>query len=475
MVARDEMRTAIARRTLRKDLSGSAPNPDIAGRDYQQEAIQRVAEALMKGGRGHRREVLLVMATGSGKTRTAAALVELLFTHGWVNRVLFLADRNALVKQAKSSFKEHLPDYTGINLTEEKDEGQRIIFSTYPTMLNRIDEGKYGVGAFDLVICDEAHRSVYNRYRAIFQFFDSLVLGLTATPKESIDHNTFGLFGCADGDPTFEYPLEDAIPVYLKGYRNMDVSTEFMREGIKYSELSERDRRRYEEEFRDETTGEFPEEIAAAKMNKKLFNKDTAFKVLDALMAHGLKIEGGDSIGRTIIFAVNKRHADFLYECFVERYPELPPGFIEVVHNGVSHAQSIIERFCDKFTERDPRIVISVDMMDTGVDAPRVLNLVFFKIVRSYAKFWQMIGRGTRLCPDVYGPGLPKEHFLIFDVCQNFDFFEINKLGADAGAVKGLTEQCFGTRLQLSQLLLTSGMTTIRSWEEPCWMASTNK
>jgi type I restriction enzyme R subunit len=455
-LTRAEMRTAIARRSLRKDLSGSKPNDAIVNRGYQHQAIQRVAEALMKEGRGNRREVLLVMATGSGKTRTAAALVELLFTHGWVNRVLFLADRNALVKQAKNSFTEHLPAYTSINLTQEKDEGQRLVFSTYPTMLNRIDAGEYGVGTFDLVICDEAHRSVYNRYRAIFQFFDSLVLGLTATPKESIDHNTYGLFGCSDGDPTFEYPLEAAIPVYLKGYRNLDVSTDFMREGIKYAELSEREKIRYEEEFRDETTGAFPDEIAASAMNKNLFNKDTAFKVLDALMTSGQKIEGGDSLGRTIVFAVSKLHADFLFTCFQERYPELPPDFVAVVHHGVSHAQDLIDKFCDKFEERMPRVVISVDMMDTGVDAPRVLNLVFFKVVRSYAKFWQMIGRGTRLCPDAFGPGLPKEHFLVFDVCQNFEFFAVNQLGADAGAVKGVTEQCFGARLQLSQLLLAS-------------------
>lgn len=455
-LTRDEMRTAIARRSMRKDLSGSQPNAAIAGRSYQQEAIQRVAEALMKGGRGNRREVLLVMATGSGKTRTAAALVEMLFTHGWVNRVLFLADRNALVKQAKNSFGEHLPAYTSINLTQEKDEGHRIVFSTYPTMLNRIDAGDYGVGAFDLVICDEAHRSVYNRYRAIFRFFDSLVLGLTATPKESIDHNTYGLFGCSDGDPTFEYTLDEAVPVYLKGYQNLDVSTDFMREGIRYADLSEREKIRYEEEFRDEGTGEYPEEIAASAMNKHLFNKDTAHKVLDALMKSGLKIEGGDSLGRTIIFAVNKNHAEFLLECFQERYPELPPDFVSVVHHGVSHAQDIIDKFCDKEEERMPRVAISVDMMDTGVDAPRVLNLVFFKVVRSYAKFWQMIGRGTRLCPDVFGPGQPKEHFLIFDVCQNFEFFDVNKKGADAGATVGVTEQCFGARLQLSNLLLAS-------------------
>ncbi len=467
--SRSELQWLIAQRALRRDIRLATPAADIAGRDYQQEAIRRVSEQFLaptksgqvQGLRGNKRSALLVMATGSGKTRTAAALVKLLAENGWVKRVLFLADRNALVTQAKESFTEHLPDYSSVDLTQAReDEDTRLVFSTYPTMMNKIDGLReedtrfYGVGHFDLIVVDEAHRSVYNRYRAIFEYFDALVVALTATPKSAIDHNTYELFGCSDEDPTFEYPLEAAVPVYLKDFENYDVSTEFLREGIRYADLSERDKARYEEEFRDNTTGLFPEEIAAQAINKWLFNKDTVFKVLDELMAHGLKIEGGDKLGRTIIFAVNKRHAEFITACFRERYPELSSGFISTVHNGVSHAQSIIKSFCDKYVEREPQVAVSVDMMDTGVDAPRVLNLVFFKVVRSYAKFWQMIGRGTRLCPDAFGPDRPKEKFYIFDVCQNFEFFGVHEKGLDAGGQKPVSQQVFETRLQLSQLLL---------------------
>ncbi|MEQ9303433.1 MAG: DEAD/DEAH box helicase family protein, partial [Marinoscillum sp.] len=352
----------------------------------------------------------------------------------WIKRVLFLADRNALVTQAKNNFSEYLPELSSIDLTAEKENNTtRLVFSTYPTMMNLIDkvhseEGRfYGVGHFDLIIIDEAHRSVYNKYGAIFEYFDSLIVGLTATPKDSIDHNTYELFDCPSGDPTFSFGLDEAVPKYLVPYRNINVSTQFLRNGIKYNELSEEDQAKYEEEFRDNDTGIFPEEIASSELNKWLFNIDTVNKVLDTLMNDGLKIEGGDKIGRTIIFAVNQNHARFIEECFQKRFPQYPSGFISMIHNKVSHAQSLIEAFCDHYKENLPQIAISVDMMDTGVDAPRVLNLVFFKPVRSYAKFWQMIGRGTRLCPDAFGPEMPKEEFLIFDVYQNFNFFEIQK------------------------------------------------
>ncbi|PHI20954.1 type I site-specific deoxyribonuclease [Lewinellaceae bacterium SD302] len=488
----------IQQRQDRADLRQLSPRADIAGRDYQQEAIRRVAESFVvgvsssvlsgpknhkepsgngqlndapvgnasNGLRGNRRAALLVMATGSGKTRTAVSLVEIMGNNGWAKKILFLADRNALVRQAKKRFNEFLPQFSAVNLSEERYiPDARLVFSTYPTMLNRIDgignedDGPlFGVGHFDLIIVDEAHRSVYNRYRAIFDYFDALVVALTATPKSAIDHNTFELFGCNNEDPTFEYPLERAVEQgYLVNYRNLDVATRFLREGIRYAELSEREKAAYEEEFRDETTGILPEEIAAGAMNKWLFNRDTVSKVLDELMERGLRIEGGDKLGRTIIFAVNKRHAEFIVDCMRERYPELPPDFIECVHNDISHADTLIDNFCNEYEEKMPQVVVSVDMMDTGIDAPRILNLVFFKVVRSYAKFWQMIGRGTRLSPDVFGPGAPKEEFLIFDVCQNFDFFAVNERGYESEQPPSLTEQIFRTRLHLSQLLLQSG------------------
>lgn len=465
-----ELEWLIERRAQRKDLRDATVNKDIAGRFYQMEAIQRVGESFVvdtnSGLRGNKREALLVMATGSGKTRTSAALVEVLMKSNWVKRVLFLADRNALVRQAKNNFSEYLPELSSVDLTQEKEnDSTRLVFSTYPSMMNKIDNAKneqgrfYGVGHFDLIIVDEAHRSVYNRYGAIFEYFDALIVGLTATPKDSIDHNTFELFGCSNEDPTFAFELDDATPKFLVPFKNVDVSTKFLREGIRYNELSDKEKEEYEKTFEDTSTGLFPEEIKSGALNKWLFNKDTVNQVLDKLMTDGLKIEGGDKIGRTIIFAANQNHAKFIMECFQERYPQYEPGFIAMIHNAVSHSQSLIDAFCDKEKENNPQIAVSVDMMDTGVDAPRVLNLVFFKLVRSYSKFWQMIGRGTRLCPDVFGPDQPKTEFLIFDVCQNFEFFSLNPKGYEGTGEKPLTQQIFDARLKLSVLLKETGET----------------
>ena len=468
---KEELRWMIQSRQTRKDIRQAQANTHIAGRPFQIEAIQRVCEALAvreQGSgklKGHHREALLVMATGSGKTRTAAALVDVLFKNNWAKRILFLADRNALVTQAKRSFGEYLPELSSIDLSKEKEnDTTRLVFSTYPSMMNRIDSARsaferfYGVGHFDLIIVDEAHRSVYNRFGAIFEYFDGLIVGLTATPKDSIDHNTFNLFGCGDGDPTFSFELEDAVAGgYLTPYQNVSVTTRFLEQGIRYSELTDAEKEIYEETFEDKSTGLFPEEISNTALNKWLFNKDTVYKVLDSLMLEGLKIEGGDKIGRTIIFAVNQHHAKFIVECFEERFPQYRAGFIAMIHNKVSHAQSLIDQFCDPLQENMPQIAVSVDMMDTGIDAPRVLNLVFFKPVRSYAKFWQMIGRGTRLCPDVYGAGQPKTHFLIFDVCGNFEFFEVNQRGRESGKQKSISQELFEARLQLSRLLAETG------------------
>jgi type I restriction enzyme R subunit len=464
---KEELQWLIQKRSTIKDLRKATINTAIVNRPYQFEAINRVAETFVTDGVngicGNKRRALLVMATGSGKTRTAAAMVEVLFKNNWVKRVLFLADRNALVRQAKNNFSEYLPDLSSIDLTEEKEnDTTRLVFSTYPSMMNKIDnirnaeERFYGVGHFDLIIVDEAHRSIYNRYKAIFDYFDASIVGLTATPKDGIDHNTFELFGCSNEDPTFLYELHQAVPQYLNPYKNIDITTSFLREGIKYKDLSDKEKEKFEETFEDKTTGLFPEEIRANAMNKWLFNKDTVNKVLDALMANGLKIEGGDKLGRTIIFAVNQKHAKFIVDCFTERYPDKPAGFISMIHNEVSHAQSLIDLFCDKYKENNPQIAVSVDMMDTGIDAVRILNLVFFKVVRSYAKFWQMIGRGTRLCEDIFGPNQPKDHFLIFDVCGNFDFFEVEKKGKEAAVGKPITQQIFETRMHLSRLLVES-------------------
>jgi len=462
---KDELKWLIQKRSTVKDLRTAKINIDIAGRGYQKLAIQSVAETFVadRDGKlcGNKRRSLLVMATGSGKTRTAAALVDVLVKNNWAKRVLFLADRNALVTQAKNNFNEYCPELSAIDLTQEKERiDTRLVFSTYPSMMNKIDNNRdadgrfYGVGHFDLIIVDEAHRSIYNRYRAIFEYFDALVVGLTATPKDAIDFNTFELFGCSNDDPTYMYELSEAVNnKFLVPYKTISVSTDFLKSGIKYSALSDKEKEKYEQTFEDKTTGLFPELISKNALNKWLFNKDTVNKVLDALMQQGIKIEGGDKIGRTIIFATNQQHAKFIVDCFTERYPQYPAGFIAMIHNEVSHAQSLIDSFCDKYKENMPQIAVSVDMMDTGIDAVRVVNLVFFKSVKSYSKFWQMIGRGTRLCPDLFGVGQDKEHFLIFDTCANFEFFEVNANGVDNAVVKPITQQIFESRVNLSRLL----------------------
>lgn len=464
----DELQLLIDRRDTRKDLRTFPVNKAIAGRHYQMEAIQRVAENLVVTGkdgtlRGARRESLLVMATGSGKTRTAAAIVDMLTKCNWVKRVLFLADRNALVTQAKNAFNEHLPELSSIDLTKEKektDNSTRLVFSTYPTIINKIDQVKtddqrfYGVGHFDLIIIDEAHRSVYQKYRAIFEYFDAMLIGLTATPKKDIDHNTYGLFGIEDDNPTFAYELNTAVKDgFLVPPQSFRVPLKFQREGIKYAELSDAEKAEYEEKFGDPTNEEAPDTINSAALNKWLFNTDTVDKVLGHLMDDGIKVEGGDKLAKTIIFAKNHKHAIFIEERFNKNYPEYGGHFLRVIDNYETKAQDLLDKFTDKFQENDPQIAVSVDMMDTGIDAPRVANLVFFKLVKSASKFWQMIGRGTRLCPDLFGPGDHKQAFFIFDYCQNFEFFDENPDGAQVKTVKPLLQQIFEAKLQVAQLI----------------------
>ena len=461
----DELQLLVDRRSLRKDLRDFKVNTSIVGRDYQLEAIKRVAEnlATTKNGRyvGTRRESLLVMATGSGKTRTAAAIVDMLTKCNWAKRILFLADRNALVTQAKNAFKEHLPDLSAIDLTKEKpDDTTRLVFSTYPTIINKIDSAKigdqryYGVGHFDLIIIDEAHRSVYMKYGAIFDYFDAMLLGLTATPKKDIDKNTYALFGIEEDNPTAAYELDQAVnDGWLVPPKSIPLSLKFQREGIKYADLSEEEKAEYEEKFGDPTTEEVPDSISSAALNSWLFNKDTVDKVLDYLMSNGLKVSGGDKLGKTIIFAKNHRHAVFIEERFNYNYPEYGGKFLRVIDNYETKAQDLLERFTDRFEEKEPHIAVSVDMMDTGVDAPRVLNLVFFKQVKSAVKFWQMIGRGTRLCPDIFGPGEDKKEFLIFDFCENFEFFDEFPDGLVVRNAKPLLQLIFEGKLKVAQLI----------------------
>ena len=416
---------------MRTSLDHVSVDKDIAGRYYQEGAVKAVCDSF---GRRNRRKALLVMATGSGKTRTVIALCKVLLEAGWVKNILFLADRNSLVTQAKRSFSALLPDLSSSNLVDEKNNyTARCIFSTYQTMINCIDsvkddDGKlFTCGHFDLVICDEAHRSIYNKYKDIFNYFDAPLIGLTATPKDEIDKNTYEIFDLEKGVPTYGYELAQAVKDgYLVDFMTVETKLKFIEEGIVYDELSEEDKSTYEDTFEFED-GKLPERINSSALNTWIFNEDTIKQVLYILMSDGLKVDYGQKIGKTIIFAKNHDHAKKIFEIFNKQYPELSKNgqhFAEVIDNYMTYAQSAIDDFSDP--KKMPQIAISVDMLDTGIDVPEVLNLVFFKKVMSKAKFWQMIGRGTRLCADLMD-GEDKNKFYIFDFCGNFEFFRMNQ------------------------------------------------
>ncbi|WP_447603540.1 DEAD/DEAH box helicase family protein [Nitrospira sp. Nam80] len=444
-----ELALLIQRRTTRKSLAAAEINPHIVERYYQTRSIRRVCEAFE---RDHERKALVVMATGAGKTRTVIALVDLLMRCNWAKRVLFLADRVALVNQAVNAFKRHLPDASPVNLVTEKEAEGRVYVSTYPTMMGLIDDAKdglrrFGVGHFDLVIIDEAHRSVFQKYRAIFDYFDSLLVGLTATPKNEVDRNTYRLFDLENGVPTDAYSLEEAVKDgFLVPPKAVSVPLKFQRQGIKYAELSEEEKDQWDAlEWDDE--GQVPDRVEAEAVNKWLFNEDTVDKVLAHLMTRGLTVAGGDRLGKTILFAKNQPHADFIAERFNANYPHYKGEFARVITFKTEYAQSLIDTFSQK--EKAPHLAISVDMLDTGIDIPEVVNLVFFKLVRSKTKFWQMVGRGTRLCPDLFGPGQHKRFFYLFDYCQNLEFFSQNPETTEGTSGQSLGKRLFTGRLDL--------------------------
>jgi type I restriction enzyme R subunit len=427
-------------------------NENITDRYYQKEAIKAVCETF---DRRNKRKALLVMATGSGKTRAVISLVNALIENGWVKNFLFLADRNSLVTQAKRAFTNLMPNLTLTNLVEEKDNyNARGVFSTYQTMVNCIDSSTdelnnklYTCGHFDLIIIDEAHRSIYNKYRDIFNYFDACLVGLTATPKKDIDKNTYEIFELEDGVPTYGYELAQAVKDgFLVDYRSIGTKLKFMHEGIVYDQLSEREKQEYEAKFTDED-GNVPDIIGGSALNEWVFNKDTIKQVLNILMTKGLKVDYGGKTGKTIIFAKSHLHAEKILEVWNQEYPHYPRHYARVIDNYANYAQSLIDAFSSP--EKMPQITISVDMMDTGIDVPEVLNLVFFKKVMSKAKFWQMIGRGTRLCPGLID-GENKKEFYIFDFCSNFEFFRENKHGAEAPRVHTIQEQLFNLKADLA-------------------------
>lgn len=459
--SKDDLQRLMNRRSERMDLMRIPIDDRITDRYYQKEAIRAVCGQIEQGFRKH----LLVMATGTGKTRTASSLTDVLSRGRYVTNVLFLADRTALVKQARDDFKNYLPEMSLCNLCTNKDDrNARIVFSTYPTILNAIDDTKTKDGVrlftpahFDLIIIDESHRSIFKKYRAIFEYFDAIMVGLTATPKTEVDRNTYDFFEMEHGIPTYAYDYETAISQdhVLVPYYNYEVRTKFLEEGIAYEDLSDEDKERYEDDFIED--GLMPEFIPSAAMNKFIFNELTVDVVLQDLMERGIHVEGGDRLGKTILFAQNKRHAEFVLERFNKLYPQYKGTFAQRVLCDDSYAQTVIDDF--KREDKPPFIAVSVDMMDTGVDVPQCVNLVFFKKVRSKTKFWQMIGRGIRLCKGltcedlIDGEYTDKRRFLIFDYCGNFEYFREHKEGFSSRETKTLSENIFGKQVRLIALL----------------------
>lgn len=450
--AKADVEWAIRKRMERKDTGAHHPNAAIAGRLYQIEAIKRVAETYENG----KRKSLLVMATGTGKTRTAIALVDLLKRAGWTKNVLFLADRRELVKQAAKEFKKLLPSVTTCNLLEDKEDASaRIYFSTYQTMISFIQPGvrpKFSVGFFDLIIIDEAHRSIYNKFALVFQYFDSLLLGLTATPKSEVDHDTYAFFGLQKNIPTFAYEYDQAIDDNnLVPVKPVSVFFKFLHQGVDRNELTEEE----QEEYDRRVLPHKGTKVGKEEVNKFLFNRDTVRQTIEVLFQHGIQVAGGDRLGKTIIFARNNDHANLIVEVFDEMMPHLKGRFSAAIHYKVDYADRLIEDF--KVKDKHPHIAVSVDMLDTGIDVPEIVNLVMFKPVFSLSKFWQMIGRGTRLCEDLFEPGMHKTHALLFDLCGNVEYFGFGSKEEPKPLPLHLTGQLFRERVHLVRELFASG------------------
>lgn len=445
--SKDSLQYLVFQRNAKKDLGIVQPNPEITGRLYQLEALRRVTERLSN----KHRKALIVQATGTGKTRVAISLTELLSRARWVKRVLFLCDRRELRKQAKNAFSEFLPGepLTVVGARTAGDREKRVYLATYPAMKQVFQT--FDVGFFDLIIADESHRSIYNTYGDLFRYFDCLQVGLTATPVEFVARNTYRLFDCEDQNPTVYYALERAVQErFLVPFEVFTHTTRFLRQGIKYNELSQEQREQLEEDGEDPTLFEYE----AEEIDKQIFNKDTNRAILRNLMESGIRDATGQQVGKTIIFARSHAHAMLLRELFDEMYPQFGGKFCQVIDNYDPRAEQLIDDFKGEGNNDQLTVAISVDMLDTGIDIPAIVNLVFAKPVKSKVKFWQMIGRGTRLCKDLFGPGKDKKVFRIFDHWGNFDYFDLRYIAVEPTITKSLLQQVFEARLDVAATAL---------------------
>ena len=433
-------------RAGRKPLNSLEPNVAIVNRLYQIEAIKRVSERFTDS----YRKALVVQATGTGKTRVAIALAELLIRAGWVKRVLFLCDRRELRKQAKNAFGDFLSEPIRIVSSRvNQSASERIFLATYPAMQKVYQS--FDVGFFDLIIADESHRSIYNVYGDMFHYFDCLQIGLTATPIDFVSRNTFSLFGCEGQLPTANYNLEQAVlDGFLTPFEVFEHTTQFLREGIRLDILTKDQIQELEEQGEDPAQYDFSSE----QIDKIIYNKDTNRAILRNLMENGLRDATGQLPGKSIIFARNHQHAVLMRQMFDEMYPQYGGRFCQVIDNYDPRAEQLIDDFKGDGANSELTIAISVDMLDTGIDIPEILNLIFAKPVRSPVKFWQMIGRGTRLKPDLFGPGKDKKMFRIFDHWGNFERFEMGYRPAEPTQSKPLLQLVFEERVLLAETAL---------------------
>ena len=451
---RGELALLHARRTAAKATAGIPIHDAIVERPYQHEAIRAVCEHFEAG---HRR-ALVVMATGTGKTRTTVALVDVLNRAERVARVLFLADRRALIRQARRAFKQFLGRVTTVDLLAEPGNDGHVYLSTYPTALSLVDSlddqgrRRFGPGFFDLIVVDEAHRSVYQTFGDLFRWFDAPLLGLTATPRDEVHRDTYRLFELEKGLPTFAYELATAIADgYLVPPKGRSPQFKFLREGITYAQLSDEEKEEYEEKLYDLETGQLPARIESRALNEWVFNQDTIDKALEWVMTNGLRVDEGTRLGKTILFARNHDHAKLVYERFNAKYPEHKGHFARVIDSHDDYASTLLGEF--EKPHAQPTIAISVDMLDTGIDVPEVVNLVFFRAVTSKTKFHQMIGRGTRLCPNLLGPGQDKTKFLVIDLCGNIEFFGEEVKEDQAALPISIVDRVVRRRARLATLL----------------------
>ena len=463
---RDDLERFAYIRRNRKPLTQEFINTSIAGRDYQIRAIRAVLEGIEQ----QKRDFLLVMATGTGKTRTCIAMADALMRAGHAEKILFLVDRIALREQALAAFKEHLPNEPRWPNVGEKliTKDRRIYVATYPTMLNIIRDESQSLSPhfFDFIVVDESHRSIYNTYGEVLDYFKTITLGLTATPTDIIDHNTFQLFHCEDGLPTFAYTYEEAVnnvPPYLCNFQVMKIQTKFQMEGISKRTISLDDQKKLI------LQGKEVEEInfEGSQLEKQVVNKGTNTLIVREFMEESIKDANGVLPGKTIFFCATKAHARRMEEIFDKLYPQHKGELAKVL---VSDDPRVYGKggLLDQFTNNDmPRVAISVDMLDTGIDVREIVNLVFAKPVYSYTKFWQMVGRGTRLL-ETSKPKpwcTEKDVFLILDCWDNFEYFKLNPKGKELKPQIPLPVRLTGLRLDKIEKAIDGGYSDISERE----------